>query len=290
MKTSLSRAFTLIELLVVIAIIAILAAILFPVFAQAKASAKNISDLSNVKQLGLANIMYAGDFDDNYSFAIRADWNATWATNSLPYVKSNGMYRSPLDSGRTDGWSAPNDWLNGWAGLPISYGANAYYHPSNSPIGDGCGCGNLCVPAGTFAPMPQPTACGGTSDWFTKSAISTTEITQPAATIMLTDKFNSDAVKMGAWGNTSAFFGSNQFSIRGHNWDWAAPTAIPDGTLPPESGTVAFPNGRRGAVSLTNAGNANFVFSDGHAKSMKPEATNPDPINLKDRNLWDGTR
>jgi prepilin-type N-terminal cleavage/methylation domain-containing protein len=55
------KAFTLIELLVVIAIIAILAAILFPVFAQAKAAAKKTNDLSNQKQLGLGMLMYAGD-------------------------------------------------------------------------------------------------------------------------------------------------------------------------------------------------------------------------------------
>lgn len=58
------RAFTLIELLVVIAIIAVLAAILFPVFAQAKMSAKQVVCASNMKQLGLAFIMYAGDNDD----------------------------------------------------------------------------------------------------------------------------------------------------------------------------------------------------------------------------------
>ena len=58
------KAFTLIELLVVIAIIAILAAILFPVFAQAKEAAKKTSDLSNLKQFGLASIMYADDYDD----------------------------------------------------------------------------------------------------------------------------------------------------------------------------------------------------------------------------------
>jgi len=60
------KAFTLIELLVVIAIIAILAAILFPVFAQAKTAAKKAVSLSNQKQIGLAIIMYAGDYDDMY--------------------------------------------------------------------------------------------------------------------------------------------------------------------------------------------------------------------------------
>ena len=61
-----TRGFTLIELLVVIAIIAILAAILFPVFAQARAKARKTSCLSNLKQMGLATLMYIGDYDDAY--------------------------------------------------------------------------------------------------------------------------------------------------------------------------------------------------------------------------------
>ena len=70
MPSSRSRgAFTLIELLVVIAIIAILAAILFPVFAQAKAAAKQAVTLSNSKQIGLGSMLYAGDWDDTYCYA-----------------------------------------------------------------------------------------------------------------------------------------------------------------------------------------------------------------------------
>lgn len=66
------RAFTLIELLVVIAIIAILAAILFPVFAQAKLSAKRTASLNNCKQTQLASLMYAGDYDD--TFVLMTGW------------------------------------------------------------------------------------------------------------------------------------------------------------------------------------------------------------------------
>ena len=65
------RGFTLIELLVVIAIIAILAAILFPVFAQAKEAAKKTSDLSNQKQLSLGHIMYSSDNDDYRTQLVR---------------------------------------------------------------------------------------------------------------------------------------------------------------------------------------------------------------------------
>ena len=63
---NLRRAFTLIELLVVIAIIAILAAILFPVFAQAKEAAKKTTEIAYFGQIGKATAMYLGDFDDHY--------------------------------------------------------------------------------------------------------------------------------------------------------------------------------------------------------------------------------
>ncbi|RYG37772.1 prepilin-type N-terminal cleavage/methylation domain-containing protein [bacterium] len=93
-----SRAFTLIELLVVIAIIAILAAILFPVFAQAKTAAKRTSDLSNVKQITLGATMYMGDNDDvvplNRIVENGADWWSprvkNWKDGVIGYIKNGG--------------------------------------------------------------------------------------------------------------------------------------------------------------------------------------------------------
>ena len=101
------NAFTLIELLVVIAIIAILAAILFPVFAQAKEAAKRTADVSNARQIGIASKLYLGDNDDTmpifwaYNSMPPADKPGHSGTELLilPYTKSKDIFRSPLDSG-----------------------------------------------------------------------------------------------------------------------------------------------------------------------------------------------
>ncbi len=79
-----SRAFTLIELLVVIAIIAILAAILFPVFAQAKSAAKATLWLSNVRQTNLSTQMYVGDYDDGLPFVNRGGTQAEFSQHGIP--------------------------------------------------------------------------------------------------------------------------------------------------------------------------------------------------------------
>jgi prepilin-type N-terminal cleavage/methylation domain-containing protein len=107
MNKRITRAFTLIELLVVIAIIAILAAILFPVFAQARAKARQTSCLSNTKQIGLAFMMYVQDYDESLP-GVRfggnpgeswpwvvwqgsVDWNGVFTHAVMPYMKNKAF-------------------------------------------------------------------------------------------------------------------------------------------------------------------------------------------------------
>jgi len=115
------KGFTLIELLVVIAIIAILAAILFPVFAKAREKARQSSCANNMKQLALGAAMYVQDFDEKFpsgnSGLLVGPGVANpdgWAAQIFPEVKSTGVYKCPDDATAGTG-----------ALVPISYGLNA---------------------------------------------------------------------------------------------------------------------------------------------------------------------
>src|SRR5437868_2812758 len=89
-------AFTLIELLVVIAIIAILAAILFPVFAQAREKARQATCLSNLKQIGLGVLQYVQDNDESFPLATHWNDSQTKLMNAVvPYIKSGGVWYCP---------------------------------------------------------------------------------------------------------------------------------------------------------------------------------------------------
>ena len=91
------RAFTLIELLVVIAIIAILAAILFPVFAKAREKARTSSCASNLKQQALAVMQYAQDFDETHPLG-RNDVGDSWRELIQPYIKSIQVFKCPSNT------------------------------------------------------------------------------------------------------------------------------------------------------------------------------------------------
>src|SRR3569833_218640 len=139
---SLRRAFTLIELLVVIAIIAILAAILFPVFAKAREKARQISCASNERQIGLAILQYVQDSDEQfpagYSNTSPLSFlpGAGWAGSVQPYIKSTGLIKCPDDStspvSKSDGTYYPNSYAlnanlsgSGSTGALASLGAPA---------------------------------------------------------------------------------------------------------------------------------------------------------------------
>ena len=140
------KAFTLIELLVVIAIIAILAAILFPVFAQAKAAAKKTAALSNQKQIGLGILLYTGDYDDMYPrnddciansslnpALVNEPFNPTgvgcisggrfynrlnafaWQKWVLPYIKNVQIFEHPMRTKDATGWANSGQIVGGFA-------------------------------------------------------------------------------------------------------------------------------------------------------------------------------
>jgi prepilin-type N-terminal cleavage/methylation domain-containing protein/prepilin-type processing-associated H-X9-DG protein len=150
MKEMQRQGFTLIELLVVIAIIAILASILFPVFAKAREKARQANCLSNLKQLGLAVTMYSQDNDECYPISPWAGgvgWvffpvypatstNPFDATKGAlyPYVKNKQVYICPSDgAGKQNGCSySMNSYLCWGAGWVTSEGSIPY--PSTTPV------------------------------------------------------------------------------------------------------------------------------------------------------------
>ncbi|HEY3329431.1 MAG TPA: DUF1559 domain-containing protein [Capsulimonadaceae bacterium] len=121
----LSKGFTLIELLVVIAIIAILAAILFPVFATAREKARQTTCLSNEKQIGLGVMQYAQDYDELYPtgavYAVNGGQGRGWAGQVYPYVKSTGAFYCLNDRFQKPGYY-------------VSYALNNNFTNTTSPI------------------------------------------------------------------------------------------------------------------------------------------------------------
>lgn len=277
--------FTLIELLVVIAIIAILAAILFPVFAQAREKARAISCASNEKQIGLAVLQYTQDYDELYPAAFNwdtsnwGDQNSYWTGRIQPYMKNFSVFGCPDDSLFAKGGK------NGaWESFGISYAANAY-------TGGWDGAKNLWL--GPFTLNAGPT-------WIESKFNGQAQMVAPASTIMIAEAYASDTTNAGQGtmnaleagsmvaftdtdsvspgGSTTACYGGADHPFNGQSLN------IANGLNPPGK----YPNGPGGAVSAHHQGQANFCFLDGHVKSMQPVRTDPDPCNQSQNNMWDG--
>ncbi len=262
--------FTLIELLVVIAIIAILAAILFPVFAQAREKARAVSCLSNAKQLGLAVLMYAQDNDETYPMGCDDTWwQGGWAMTTQPYIKNLNILRCPSDA-RGPSSLFP---VQGWEGPRISWASNGLLKWNGS--------------LGALELIGVIGAAGSTTHGQIRNNVATiARVGRPAESIMLAEKHEA---------STTLYYGPNAtyfYNSDGYGWGyWWGSGYIPEGKRPPAD----FPYGPNGGMPDVHSGNANVTFCDGHSKAMKPIATNPgwlydsDPAML-DRNLWDTTR
>lgn len=258
------KAFTLIELLVVIAIIAILAAILFPVFAQAKQSAKKANCLSNQKQLGIAFMMYAGDWDDNLPAPITNKGGATpptWVIGTsggtlfndrggiYPYVKQRGnggpnnMFACPNATAAPQGTpvsaTAPpgqNYVMNQY--LQVNWGG--FYHVT--PGLTGIKKANDDPTTGNFSPF------------------STTMSAAPAEVILLFEAAQEHAPGQVFDGSVNRY---------------GTPFYQGFGSTPP---CVSYVNDEGGNVPCLqpadyHMGMSDFLFLDGHVKSMRPWTT-----------------
>lgn len=143
LRRSRSEGFTLIELLVVIAIIAILAAILFPVFARARENARRSSCQSNLKQIALGFTMYTQDYDGKlprHDNRWEGNINYSVTYNAFPYIKSSQVFRCP-SAPRIDSFYEQNPWWDVATtyGFPFSAGYNRQYTlaalmPDDNPL------------------------------------------------------------------------------------------------------------------------------------------------------------
>lgn len=180
------NAFTLIELLVVIAIIAILAAILFPVFAQAKASAKNIKTISNMKQVSTGQQLYLGDYDDMFQQAGTMNGNGvSWATGAcradvgcpnwdtllMPYIRSFEVFSSDFDRAprtfspfgeQRRSFRVAANVIGGWAGTNTWDGQDYGFNPKNAT--------SLPSPASTIVLTEQRNAQSANCNWWIGAA------------------------------------------------------------------------------------------------------------------------
>lgn len=251
------RAFTLIELLVVIAIIAILAAILFPVFAQAKEAAKKTTCIAQMKQLGSAFMMYNNDFDDRWPGLLAGvqpinGGNILWMPYDqqlAPYVKNDEIYKCPDDaSGGAPAASIPF-WDNNYRArkLKRSYG---YVGTIFTIQAGGRDSDNTGMSTG-------PYDLNGSRN----EGRTTTSFDEPASTISLVENWldnDFDSWVGGPYG--SAFIECDMAELAGRN----NPPRGPSDVLPP----ACLPRQQQTTPGRGHTGGSVYLLADGHVKLM----------------------
>jgi len=253
MRNTNPRGFTLIELLVVIAIIAILAAILFPVFAKVREKARQTSCLSNEKQLGLGLMQYAQDNNETEPMPSNGNspqwWACGWASAIYPYVKSTGVFKCP-----DDGTSATAPYV------PVSYAFNL------NLVGTyGWDSGMLSVQK---APASTVALCEITG----VTAVVTSEATGPAATpYQNTQDFSATTNGNNlTFGYNASAPANNPMLETGELGNPAVTSAEGKGTVAP-----AYPGYDPANPQGRHTQGSNFIMADGHAKWLKPAAVSP---------------
>lgn len=270
-----SNGFTLIELLVVIAIIAILAAILFPVFGRARENARRSSCQSNLKQLGLGIMQYTQDYDERYPMAATENWNVNWPSMIQPYIKSLQVFRCPSGSGY-ERYPA-----NDLRGIPLDYSVNGMINPERQS--DGVFRAVVVGPIG----IADGTLRANGSDFSRHTA----SIQRPTEIILVAEAHASKLAQLPIrfqtvpTGSMSARGVQGVIDSRTNLW-----AGVGYGRIPLSTRTAAYPDGPTGVVTAEHLETSNFLFCDGHVKALRPTATNPNNDNYNQSNMWNGWR